>query len=151
MTIYVDKAVTPWRGTLWCHLFSSDLDALHPFAARLGLSEPSFQCPPRASWPHYDLTERKRLKALRLGAEPADRWTLVLVSNEAMVEWCRRHRADLLSKALAKQETWIARHQRHLERRRVIGEAPPPISDPDTGTSSEPGLFQYLDNQDTPA
>jgi len=75
MTVYVDDAVHPWRGRLWAHLFSSDLDELHAFAARLGLSRSWFQRPPKASWPHYDVTDAKRAEAIGRGALPADRCT----------------------------------------------------------------------------
>lgn len=80
MTVHVDDAVHPWRGRLWAHLFSSDLDELHAFAARLGLSRGWFQRPPKASWPHYDVTEAKRREAIGLGALPADRCTTLEIA-----------------------------------------------------------------------
>jgi len=48
----------------WCHM-TSDIgeEELHKFAARLGLMRAWFQ------GDHYDLTENRQKKALRLGAE----------------------------------------------------------------------------------
>lgn len=56
-----------WRHLKSCHLFcDGDLQELHQFAARLGLKREWFQ--DHASLPHYDLTERKRQRAILLGA-----------------------------------------------------------------------------------
>jgi len=56
-------------GRLWCHMVS-DLDAeeLHAFAARLGLRRAWFQERPKASVAHYDLTPRRRARAIGMGA-----------------------------------------------------------------------------------
>lgn len=78
MTVHVD-ALSPciptsaWKWTHACHLFSDDIDELHAFAQRLGL---------RRAWaqnvdgwfPHYDLNEHKRVKAVAMGAAEADRY-----------------------------------------------------------------------------
>lgn len=70
--IYVDKAIFPWRGKMWCHLFA-DADAeLHAFALSLGLKRAWFQEPPKASWKHYDITASKRVAAVALGAVEAN-------------------------------------------------------------------------------
>ena len=68
MAVYVDKAAWWWRGKYWCHLTADTLIELHEFAQKLGLGLPSFQRPPKTPYPHYDLTEGKRAKALKLGA-----------------------------------------------------------------------------------
>lgn len=78
--VYVDAAIHEWRGKRWAHLFSEDLDYLHEFAKRLGLLRGWFQKPPRASWPHYDVTAPKRLRALSLGAVEADRYQTVIIA-----------------------------------------------------------------------
>ena len=36
MTVYVDDAVTLWRGRRWAHLMADTLGELHAMAARLG-------------------------------------------------------------------------------------------------------------------
>lgn len=102
--VYVDAAIHEWRGRKWCHLFSADLDALHGFAKRLGLLRGWFQEPPKASWPHYDVTSTKRDAAILLGAHAADRKTLLLVSGEAMVAWCRINRPDLVAWAMERRD-----------------------------------------------
>lgn len=109
MPVYVDAAIHEWRGRRWCHLFSADLDELHGFARRLGLLRGWFQEPPKASWPHYDVTSTKRDAAILLGAVDADRKTLLLVSGEAMVAWCRANRPDLVPSAIERRDRWAAR------------------------------------------
>lgn len=53
------------RGS--CHLTTDEgLDALHAFAARIGMRRAWFQDHPIA--PHYDLTAARRNAALELGA-----------------------------------------------------------------------------------
>jgi hypothetical protein len=91
--IYVDalKAClkTPmWRHRQSCHLFcDGDLRELHRFALRIGLKRAWFQ---DHSFPHYDLTARKRELAVRLGVTDADLRTTVL-----LIRWWRRQRTSL--------------------------------------------------------
>ena len=66
MTVYVDDAVTLWRGRRWAHLMADTLDELHAMAERLGVPRRAFQ--DKRSGAHYDLTEELREQALRLGA-----------------------------------------------------------------------------------
>jgi hypothetical protein len=73
MTVYVDDSRIPARvGRLsarWSHLLADTPDELHAFAARLGLRREWFQDKPNGRW-HYDVTESKRVAAIRLGATP---------------------------------------------------------------------------------
>lgn len=74
--VYVDNMRTPAdvpngdrviRG-VWSHL-TSDTDAeLHAFAARLGLKRSYHQPSPPHSRSHYDVTEKVRRLAIKLGA-----------------------------------------------------------------------------------
>ena len=66
MAVYVDDAVTLWRGHRWAHLMADTLDELHAFAARLGLQRGKFQ--DKTSGAHYDVPAPLREEALRLGA-----------------------------------------------------------------------------------
>lgn len=66
MSVYVDDAVTLWRGRRWAHLMADTLDELHAMAERLGVPRRAFQ--DKHSGAHYDLTEELREQALRLGA-----------------------------------------------------------------------------------
>jgi hypothetical protein len=88
MTVYVDDARIRWmpdgrwrwgdlppsqvRYRAWrmSHLFADTDEELHAFAAKLGLQRKWHQCPPKASWSHYDVTDKLRKRALELGAEP---------------------------------------------------------------------------------
>lgn len=66
MTVYVDDAVTLWRGQRWAHLMADTLQELHLMAAQLGLPRRAFQDKPSGA--HYDVTVEMREHALRLGA-----------------------------------------------------------------------------------
>ena len=79
MTVYVDAAIWSWAGLKWCHLLADDMDELHRFAARLGIKRTSFQCPPRVTTPHYDLTGFERARAIGLGAVVCSRQEIVEV------------------------------------------------------------------------
>lgn len=80
MTVYVDDALIPWvaprannpMGRTWrmSHMFADSTEELHAFARKLGLMESWFQCPPKASWEHYDVTKAKRQEAIKRGAVP---------------------------------------------------------------------------------
>lgn len=54
-----------------CHLMADTFEELHAFARKLGLKRAWFQPHPR--WPHYDLTVRKRARAVELGAKEVTR------------------------------------------------------------------------------
>jgi hypothetical protein len=71
MSVYVDDAVTLWRGQRWAHLMADTLEELHAMAAQLGLPRRAFQ--DRPSGAHYDVTVEMRAQALRLGATAISR------------------------------------------------------------------------------
>lgn len=73
MTVYVDDAVTWWRGQRWAHLMADTLDELHAMAAQLGMPRRAFQ--DKTSGAHYDVTVELREQALRLGAQAISRHT----------------------------------------------------------------------------
>jgi len=66
MAVYVDDAVTLWRGRRWAHLMADTLEELHAFAARLGIPRHAFQN--RTSGAHYDVPADLRERAITLGA-----------------------------------------------------------------------------------
>lgn len=66
MSVYVDDAITVWRGRRWAHLMADTLGELHAMAARLGMPRRAFQ--DKRSGAHYDVSEDLRADALRLGA-----------------------------------------------------------------------------------
>ena len=71
MSVYVDDAVTAWRGHRWAHLMADTLDELHAFAARLGMPRRAFQN--KTSGAHYDITASLREQAVAMGAIPISR------------------------------------------------------------------------------
>ncbi len=89
MTVYVDDAVTLWRGRRWAHLMADTLDELDAMAARLGLPRRALQ--DKRSGVHYDLDEALREQALRLGAvaisRHRDREQVRAVIRTARAQW----------------------------------------------------------------
>lgn len=87
--IYVDRFRVPADVTdarsgrtyssRWSHLVSDQIDPseLHAFAARVGMRREWFQPGRDAVGDHYDLTDPKRRKAIRLGAKEIDSYELV--------------------------------------------------------------------------
>jgi Protein of unknown function (DUF4031) len=90
--VYVDDAIWNWQGLKWCHLLADDIDELHGFAARLGISRASYQGPPKTTAPHYDLTGFERVRALALGAKPCSRQEIVAVFRVLRVAGGKRTR-----------------------------------------------------------
>lgn len=74
--ICVDPMTTylVWGNRRWCHLFddNGDLDGLHDFARKLKLKHKWFQ-QGNPRYPHYDISPRKRQKAMELGATEVSR------------------------------------------------------------------------------
>ncbi len=70
-----DYPSRPFGYRKWSHLWDSenDLEALHAFAAQIGLRRAWFQ--DKRPLPHYDVTPSKRALALRLGATPESMFT----------------------------------------------------------------------------
>ncbi|MEJ7745775.1 MAG: DUF4031 domain-containing protein [Luteimonas sp.] len=89
MTVYVDDAVTYWRGQRWAHLMADTLDELHAFAALLGIPRHAFQ--DKRSGAHYDITAALREEAIGLGAVAIsrhhDRAQLRDVIRNAKTQW----------------------------------------------------------------
>jgi len=67
--VYVDRLLDHgWKLGPSCHLTADTEQELHAFARRLGMRRYWFQVS-RSGVPHYDLTERRRAKAVALGAK----------------------------------------------------------------------------------
>jgi hypothetical protein len=82
VTCYVDTIVDHgWklrgRYVPSCHLIADTLEELHAMACAIGMKREWFQAPPKASFPHYDLTASRRLEALKRGAIALDRRAFV--------------------------------------------------------------------------
>lgn len=77
--IYVDEVIgsgAPWAGGRSCHMISDEsVGELLDFAKRVGLPLQWFQA--RASIPHFDLSPRRRARAVAAGALEVDRRGLV--------------------------------------------------------------------------
>lgn len=90
MTVYVDdyrrQATVGTLTRRWSHLVvepGGDLGELHAFARRVGLKRAWFQGPPEHRYPHYDVTEDVRVRALRAGAQAITARQLGHMLNDA--------------------------------------------------------------------
>lgn len=76
MSVYVDELTGCIQSKKWpyskaCHLVADSVEELHYFAGRMRLKPSWFQDKPEL--PHYDLTKRMRLLAVKLGAIEVNR------------------------------------------------------------------------------
>jgi len=78
MSCYVDPLFdtrgwsADWPYPFACHLMADSDEELHAMAGRLGLRRAWHQTRPPHSISHYDLTVRKRARAVQLGAIEVD-------------------------------------------------------------------------------
>jgi hypothetical protein len=56
------------NGDRWCHLYADTEEELHAFAQRIGMKRVWAQVS-RTGIPHYDLTPRRRVSAVKHGAK----------------------------------------------------------------------------------
>jgi len=74
MSVYVDPLFDTrgwsanWPYPFACHLMADSDEELHALAAKLGLKRAWHQTNPPHAVSHYDLTVRKRARAVELGA-----------------------------------------------------------------------------------
>lgn len=81
MAVYVDPLLNhggsaTFRWTYSCHMYADTISELHIMAAAIGMKREWFQYKP-GSMPHYDLVEKRREKAVRLGAVEHTRLEMV--------------------------------------------------------------------------
>lgn len=71
--VYVDAAIWPFGRMVMCHMIGDTPEELHAMADRIGVARRWFQCPPKASFWHYDIAKSKRALAIAAGAIDCDR------------------------------------------------------------------------------
>lgn len=76
MTVYVDSARNPYGRMLMCHMIADGIEELLELADQIGLARHHFQS---GSFPHFDLSQTYRVKAIGAGAVVVDRRGLVVV------------------------------------------------------------------------
>src|SRR3546814_16479257 len=129
MTVYVDDAVTLWRGHRWAHLMADTLDELHDFAARLGIPRRAFQ--DKTSGAHYDVTAQLRERAIALGAMPISRHDDRALMRRVIANARAQGRRD------APEERNVDRGSRFGQRRRDRGNGPRPRAKPSRSGRTE--------------
>lgn len=95
MSVYIDPQMTcivsrAWKWPTSCHMFADTPDELHAFAVKIGLRWQWFQIS-HGTFPHYDLNESRRAKAVAAGAIELDRRAAVEMWRAK--GWTRRAKA----------------------------------------------------------
>jgi hypothetical protein len=91
MAVYVDPLVNyggskSFRWKESCHMFADTEEELHEMARKIGMKRDWFQ-QQRTEFPHYDLVESRRIRAVKLGA--------VELTLRQMVEYVKARRANV--------------------------------------------------------
>lgn len=68
MSVFVDTMRARYGRMIMCHMFADTNEELHAMAAKIGVNRRWFQCPPKASWEHYDICLSKKAQAMQHGA-----------------------------------------------------------------------------------
>ncbi|WP_439392569.1 DUF4031 domain-containing protein [Bradyrhizobium sp. PMVTL-01] len=97
MSVYVDEAKYPFGRYVMCHMWADSREELFAMADRIGVQRKWFQCPPKASWEHFDIAKAKRTLAVRYGAIETDKYGPVVhvarlrgdTKKIATIEWLR--------------------------------------------------------------
>lgn len=87
MTVYVDDMRARFGRMIMCHMVADTLDELHSMADKIGLSRRWFQCPPKASAPHYDISLSLRVVAVRFGAVEITQRQTPAIARRLLVEF----------------------------------------------------------------
>lgn len=66
MSVYVDRAIYPYRRMLMCHMLADTPAELHAMADKIGVASRWYQG--QSSTPHYDICKSKRALAVNAGA-----------------------------------------------------------------------------------
>lgn len=93
MTVYIDECSLKFRGKVWSHMVADSLDELHAFAQMLRLKREWFQH--RTLYPHYDVTQSVKAKALQRGAQSCDKRTVVSRAQGLRVQLNALHKAQV--------------------------------------------------------
>lgn len=78
MPCYVDDVRHQFRNMVMCHLWADSRDELFHMVDLIGVPRKWFQCPPKASWEHFDISISKKKLALQHGAILTDKYGPVM-------------------------------------------------------------------------
>ncbi|MEP3245137.1 MAG: DUF4031 domain-containing protein [Sneathiella sp.] len=110
MTVYVDDMRARYGRMIMCHMSADSLEELHAMADKIGVDRRWFQCPPKATSPHYDISLSRKRLAIRLGAKKI-RWRETpLYTSKLLVDWCRDNDPLRVDQAV-KRHSWIVSRQ----------------------------------------
>lgn len=74
MSVYVDDVHHAYGRMIMCHMWADTLDELLAMADSIGVRRKWLQCPPAASWTHFDVSLGMKAKAIASGATLTDRF-----------------------------------------------------------------------------
>jgi hypothetical protein len=87
MSVFVDDVRHQFGRMVMCHMWADTEEELHKMAEKIGIQRKWFQCPPKASWKHYDISLSKKKEAISLGA--------ILTDKYGPVEFLAKQRGDM--------------------------------------------------------
>lgn len=99
MSVYVDDVRHQFGRMIMCHMWADTMDELMAMVDRIGMQRKWLQCPPHASWHHFDISLAKKDLAILNGA--------ILTDKFGPLEYLARLDNDL--ERLAKIQGWRAR------------------------------------------
>lgn len=74
MAVYVDDVRHQFGRMKMCHMWADSLAELLTMVDNIGIKRKWLQCPPAASWIHFDICLQKKKIALKLGAILTDKY-----------------------------------------------------------------------------
>lgn len=98
MTVYVDDVRHAYGRMVMCHMWADTRDELFAMVDAIGVARHWFQCPPKASWEHFDIALSKKAQAIKHGAVLTDKYgplehTARLTGNQRQLDQIARCRA----------------------------------------------------------
>lgn len=74
MPVYVDDVRLPFGRMVMCHMWADTEEELLLMADAIGVNRKWIQCPPKASWVHFDIALAKKALAIQFGAILTDKY-----------------------------------------------------------------------------
>jgi hypothetical protein len=93
MPVYVDDMRAQFGRMVMCHMVADTPAELHAMADRIGVARRWFQCPPKASRPHYDIALSKRAQAVAAGAVEITWREAAGIGKRCLEVWLAEHAA----------------------------------------------------------
>ena len=117
MGVYIDTMKAKYGRMVMCHMTADTLEELHAMADKIGVKRRWFQCPPKASRPHYVICQSKKAKALAAGAIEVPQYVSGYFAAKLAIEYAEMKIKDphTLARAMKAYNRSLARFTPHYE------------------------------------